>query len=69
MSEAGDPTHNLMVPSRIRFHCAMTGTPKFSTLNYHAEIAFQAVLQSMATFLIFKRKNARWYIDCSLSSP
>ena len=28
LSEARDPTRNLVVPSRIRFHCATTGTPK-----------------------------------------
>ena len=27
LSEARDRTHNLMVPSRIHFHCATTGTP------------------------------------------
>ena len=27
LSEARDRTHNLMVPSRIRFHCATTGSP------------------------------------------
>ena len=27
LSEARDQTLNLMVPSRIRFHCATTGTP------------------------------------------
>ena len=27
LSEARDRTHNLMVPSQIRFHCSMTGTP------------------------------------------
>ena len=27
LSEARDPTHNLMVPSQIRFRCTMTGTP------------------------------------------
>ena len=27
LSEARDRTHNLMVPSQIRFLCAMTGTP------------------------------------------
>jgi len=30
LSKARDRTHNLMVPSRIRFHCNMTGTPTFS---------------------------------------
>ena len=28
LSEARDLTHNLMVPSRIPFPCAMTGTPQ-----------------------------------------
>jgi len=28
MSELRDQTHNLMVPSQIRFHFARTGTPK-----------------------------------------
>ena len=27
-SEASDGTHNLMVPSRIRFRCTMMGTPR-----------------------------------------
>ena len=27
LSETRDGTHNLMVPSQICFHCAMTGTP------------------------------------------
>ena len=27
LSEARDRTHNLMVPSRICFHCTMKGTP------------------------------------------
>ena len=32
LSEARDRTHNLMVPSRIPFHCAMTGTPRVNIL-------------------------------------
>ena len=28
LSEARDLTHNLMVPTRIRFRCAKTGTPR-----------------------------------------
>ena len=28
LSEAGDQTHNLMVPSRICFRCATMGTPR-----------------------------------------
>ena len=31
LSEARDRIHNLMVPSRIRFCCAMTGTPYLGT--------------------------------------
>ena len=35
LSEARDRTLNLMVPSRIPFHCAMTGTPAcFFKLGY-----------------------------------
>ena len=30
VNEARDQTHNLMVPSQIHFHCAMTGTPVFT---------------------------------------
>ena len=29
LSEARDPTCNLMVLSQIHFHCATTGTPKY----------------------------------------
>ena len=32
LSEARDRTHNLMVPSQICFHCAMTGTPNICSL-------------------------------------
>ena len=28
LSKARDQTRNLMVPSRIHFHCTMTGTPQ-----------------------------------------
>ena len=34
MREARDWTHNLMVPSQIRFHCAVTGTPFLHFLNW-----------------------------------
>ena len=33
LSEARDQTHNLMVPSRIRFPCAPRGTPHFKFLK------------------------------------
>ena len=33
LSKARDQTHSLMVPSRILFHCAMTGTPYLDLLN------------------------------------
>ena len=32
LSEARDQTHDLMVPSWIRFHCAKTGTPSLIIL-------------------------------------
>ena len=34
LSASGDRTHNLMVPSRIRFCCATTGTPNCCFLIY-----------------------------------
>ena len=33
LSKAQDRTHNLVVPSRIRFCCTMTGTPDFRILE------------------------------------
>ena len=33
LREARDWTHNLVVPSRIRFHCATMGTPKWGFSN------------------------------------
>ena len=38
LSEAGARTHNLMVPGRICFRCAMTGTPlpRFFDLQIHS---------------------------------
>ena len=35
LSEARDPTRNLMVPSQIHFLCATTGTPKPLVLSIH----------------------------------
>ena len=35
LSKAKDRTHNLMVPSRICFHCATMGTPWFPFFNGH----------------------------------
>ena len=40
LREARDRTHNVMVPSRIRFLCAMTGTPCIAILN----LVFQLIL-------------------------
>ena len=33
LSKARNQTHDLMVPSRIRFHCTTTGTPELFTLK------------------------------------
>ena len=41
-SEARDQTHNLMVPSRIRFHCAATGNASLKLL-----ILYQAWLWAL----------------------
>ena len=38
LSEARDPTCNLMVPSQIRFLCATTGTPEFSIFKWKSKI-------------------------------
>ena len=36
LSEAGGQTHILMDTSQVHFHCAMTGTPKYTFLfNLH----------------------------------
>ena len=35
LREAGDQTRNFMVPSRIHFHCAMTGTPFYCSYIEH----------------------------------
>ena len=35
LSEAWDRTHNLMVPSQIRFHCTTMGTPCKYFLDQH----------------------------------
>ena len=37
LTETRDQTLNLMVPSRIRFHCAMMGTPNGIFLNSENE--------------------------------
>ena len=39
LSEARDRKHNLMVPSQIRFYCAMKGTPLFFSSNVCESIA------------------------------
>ena len=35
LNEARELTRNLMVPSRIRFHCAKTGTPDSVISKFH----------------------------------
>ena len=41
MSEAGDQTRNLMIPSQIPFHCATKGTPPFKILKSGVPIVAQ----------------------------
>ena len=38
LSEARHQTRNLMVPSRIRFHCAMTGTPELPLKHFQNSV-------------------------------
>ena len=40
LSEARHQTHNLMVPSRIHFHCTTTGTP--ASLSWHELTMFRS---------------------------
>ena len=47
LSEARDPTRNLMVPSQISFCCAMTGTPHIYFLM------FVDILELVFTILLF----------------
>ena len=55
LGEARDPTYNLMVPSRIRFRCATTGTP-FSVLLLQAletrNMLFSETLEGSVPHLI-----------------
>ena len=48
LSEARDRTHNLMVPSRIRFHCATTGAP----VNSHLCLRFRVPVKLPASCLL-----------------
>ena len=50
LSKARDRTHNLMVPSQIRFRCTMTGTP---TLVFFNGQAFTSLLLSFKFTLVF----------------
>ena len=43
LSEARDRTHNLMVPSRIRFHCATMGTPQSDCFKPHGSSCYPIV--------------------------
>ena len=45
LSEARDLTLNLLVPSRIRFLCTMTGTPEFNSRCYGIHL-FHSLLQN-----------------------
>ena len=51
LSEARDLTCNFIVPSWIRFHCAMTGTPALSSLYI--------LLSSLASIM----KLAQWLMN------
>ena len=39
LSEAKDPAHNLMVPSRICFCCTTMETPSFSYIIFHHDLS------------------------------
>ena len=55
LNKARDRTRNLMIPSRTRFHCAMSGTPKFLSsphfnghIGENAQRAFQTLFSLSA---------------------
>ena len=52
LSEARDSTHNLMVPSRIRFHCTTMGTP----INVFIFNEFNCVAVVACTFGVISKK-------------
>ena len=65
MSEARDWTWNLMVPSRIHFHCNMMGTPGgiFKSLKYLSLWIVMEKLQcwNMYIFISFSHKTCTTY--------
>ena len=59
-SEAMNQTHNLMVPSKIRFCCATTGTPSKWVLNEIACILLKR--KAVGNFTqTHKLKRKQWY--------
>ena len=50
LSEARDWTHNLMVPSRICFHCVMMGTPQLAFLKMNFPIFLGSSLYFLVSF-------------------
>ena len=51
LSEARDQTHNLMVPSQIRFRCAMTGTPSLTVFHCMEVKAFFSLQGPYSDFI------------------
>ena len=61
LSKARDRTHNLLVPSRICFHCAMMGTPcRFLFLIFKSS-GFARVLQHLCEASFFQ--TARFLLE------
>ena len=54
LSEARGQTRSLMVPSRIRFHCAMTGTPILILSLIFLEVINQVGFVCLFVCLLFR---------------
>ena len=77
LSEARDWTRNLMVPSRIRFHCTTTGTPIFIFFNpffywvvglfYYVEMYFLNFFWFHVWQRKFQGQGSNWCHSCSLN--
>ena len=71
LSEARDGTCNLMVPSRIRFHCATMGTPGIFVLDlpFRSLYAFDLPVKTLAPFNVATLDYfEKIYLPCGLGT-
>ena len=71
LSEVRNRTHNLMVPSRIRFHCATMGTPGIFVLDlpFRSLYAFDLPVKTLAPFNVATLDYfEKIYLPCGLGT-